>query len=251
MGPGRGHAHRNVYCRPGLGGKHAMVKKDIYEKDFLKHITFWGITTLCAAMLMSFLPSLYLYLALGIIPPAKVILAGFFLTFTYFSLLYFVEPLSYFPILGIPGTYLCFLAGSISNVRLPSSVVAQSAVGVEEGSREGAIISTLAIGASTIVSLTVVTLGVLFGVKLLASLPPLANKAMAYIMPALFGGVFASFALRNLKLAVVALLLATLLQASGLFPAWLLVPFCVFGTLYAGIMMEKKHIRCQNAKKNV
>ncbi|MFQ8729689.1 MAG: hypothetical protein ACLSAC_03830 [Enterocloster bolteae] len=64
------------------------------------------------------------------------------------------------PILGIPGTYLTFLSGNTSNMRVPCSSVAQEAAGVEMGTEEGSIISTIGIAnVRSPVNVVILTVG--------------------------------------------------------------------------------------------
>lgn len=219
-----------------------MSKYSIYEKDFLKPIIFWGSVTCLAAAVWSFAPPLYLYFVYGALPSAKVILSGFLLIISFSGVLWFVEPPSYFPILGVPGTYMAFLAGNISNVRVPCSAVAQNAAGVEEGSKEGSIISTIAIGSSILIGIVILLLGVIFGTHLLASFPPLVSNALNYVLPAVFGGVVGQFALRNIKLGIFSIMLSIVLILIKT-PVWLIIPVCVFGTLYAGVWMKNREIQ--------
>lgn len=220
-----------------------MEKQDIYEREFLKPIIFWGAATCLVAAAWSFAPALYLYLGYGVIPTAKEIFVGFGLIMTFAGALWVIEPPSYFPILGVPGTYMAFLSGNISNLRVPVAAVAQSAAGVEEGSREGAIVSTIAIGVSILVNIAILTIGAFFGVKLLEAFPPFINKALNFVLPAVFGGVYGQFALRNYKLAIVALVLCIFMVLVKVIPSWLIVPIAVFTTIYIGIVMKNNEIK--------
>lgn len=219
-----------------------MEKDKIYENDFLKPIMYWGKRTLLLAVIISFAPPLYIYFAYNTIPTFSEVLKAFILVAPYAVVLQIVEPPSYFPILGVPGTYMSFLAGNISNLRIPCSAVAQNAAGVEEGSKEGSIISTIAIGISIIINLIILTIGVFFGARLLAAFPPTVNKALNYILPSVFGGVFGSFAIRNIKLGIISLVFCVILAAINIINANLIAPLAVVFTIYVGIKItEKEH----------
>ena len=43
------------------------------------------------------------------------------------GVIWFVEPISYFPIVGVAGTYMAFVSGNISNLRIPCAMIAQKA----------------------------------------------------------------------------------------------------------------------------
>ena len=78
-------------------------------------------------------PALVISVVYGYMPPVSAIIAGTIAQISVSGAFYIVEPISYFPILGIPGTYLTFLSGNTSNMRVPCSSVAQEAAGVENG----------------------------------------------------------------------------------------------------------------------
>lgn len=219
-----------------------MDHNEIYEKEFLKPIIYWGSRTCLLAVLIAFAPPLYMLFAHGIVPKFSEIVKAFILVAPYAVVLQIVEPPSYFPILGVPGTYMSFLAGNISNVRVPCSAVAQNAAGVEEGSKEGSIISTIAIGISVIINLVILAIGVFVGAKLLASFPPVLNEALKYILPSVFGGVFGSFAMRDIKLAAIALVVCVILVATNIIPVNLIAPIGVVVTIFAGIQLTNKKL---------
>ena len=224
-----------------------MDKENIYEEGFLKPIIYWGSRTNLLAVVLAFAPALYMLIAYNIVPQANEILTGFIIVAPYAVVLQIVEPPSYFPILGVPGTYMSFLAGNISNVRVPASAVAQNAAGVTEGSEEGAIISTIAIGVSVVVNLVILLIGVFIGGRLLESFPPVLNKALEYILPAVFGGVFGTFAMRDIKLAVVALAVSVLMVATNIIPTNFIAPISVAITIFVGIQLTNRKHKANNS----
>ncbi len=223
-----------------------MNHNEIYENEFLKPIIFWGSRTCLFAVLITFASPVYLFFAYNIIPTFSEVLKGFILVAPYAVVLQIVEPPSYFPILGVPGTYMSFLAGNISNVRVPCSAVAQNAAGVVEGTKEGSIISTIAIGVSVIVNLVILIIGVFVGAKLLASFPPVLDEALKYILPSVFGGVFGSFAMRDLKLATISLAVSIILIAINIIPTTLIAPIGVVITIFAGIQLTNRKVKIIN-----
>lgn len=173
-------------------------------KEFVKQIIFWGRFTLLAAWICSFLPPLYLAVVYGIMPEVTSIVKAFSMIASVMLVSWIVEPIAYFPIVGITGTYMSWLAGNISNMRVPVSALSQTAAGVEEGTPEGDIISTLGIGVSVIVNLIVLVLAVFFGQQVISSLPANIQVAFKFILPAVFGAILANFALRDYMLGLFA-----------------------------------------------
>ena len=105
-----------------------------------------------------------------------------------------VEIFTYVPMLGAGGSYLSFVTGNISNLKLPCALDAMERAGVKSNSEEGEIISTIAIAVSSIVT----TLIILVGVVLIVPLTPLLSSpvlapAFSQLLPALFGGLAVVF----------------------------------------------------------
>ena len=137
------------------------------------------------------------------------------------------------------GTYMSWLAGNISNMRVPVSALSQTAAGVEEGTPEGDIISTLGIGVSVIVNLIVLVLAVFFGQQVISSLPADIQVAFKFILPAVFGAILANFALRDYMLGLFALVMSFILTTLQM-PSFIVLPVCVFGTIAVGIWKFKR-----------
>ena len=99
------------------------------------------------------------------------------------------EVLSYSPALG-SASYIAFLTGNMLNLKLPCALNAMSQAEVTQGTDEGDIIASIAIGASSVVTMLIIVVGVLLLVPLqpiLTSAP--VKVATGYMLPALFGGL--------------------------------------------------------------
>lgn len=208
-------------------------------RSFIKGIIFWGRITLLGALVISFIPAIYLAVVHGAMPSMSTIFTSFSMVASVIVVSWIVEPFAYFPVLGITGTYMAWLSGNISNLRLPVSAVAQQAAGVKEGSPQGDIVSTLGMGVSVVTNLIILSLGAMLGAKVISNVPPVIEVAFNYILPAVFGAVLASFSLRSPKLATFAVpvaLIFTYLKS----PMWIVLPLCVFGTIFVGRWMFNK-----------
>lgn len=198
-----------------------------------------GRMTLFPAVILCFLPVIYLYVVYGYFPPLEVALDSWFRVLVFFGPFYMIEPLSYFPILGLAGTYMSFLSGNISNMRVPCSAVAQEVVGTEPETPEAEIISTLGIAGSIITNIIGVSLAAFVGMDLLAMLPPSVVGAIkSFSVPAIIGAVFGQFALQSPRTALIALAIPLLLLALGTFTGieilkkdWLLMIVGITGTI--------------------
>lgn len=132
---------------------------------------FWGRLTIWSVIICTIALPLYLSFGLGYHPGWSVILTGFLSYGAVVSIIWFVEPISYYPILGVSGTYLAFLTGNIGNMCLPSASIAQSIVKAEPGTRKGEVTATLAISAASIVNTTMLIAVILGGSYLINALP--------------------------------------------------------------------------------
>jgi hypothetical protein len=132
-------------------------------------------------------------------------ITGFIATAVIFYPVTFIEFFTFVPMLGSAGSYLAFVTGNLTNLKIPCALNAMDKAGVSAASEEGELISTIAIATSSIVTTVIVAAGVLlmavsgFG-DLLASetLAPAFNN----IMPALFGALGVVFIAKDWKTAV-------------------------------------------------
>ncbi len=156
-----------------------------------------------------------------------------------------VETFTYIPMLGAGGSYLSFVTGNISNLKLPCALNALEQANVKANSEEGEVVSTIAIAVSSIVTTIIIILGVLLIVPLNPILnAPVLAPAFAQILPALFGGLGVVFVSRNWKIAIAPVLLMLILFVA--IPALnegtvgIMVPVSVLFTLAVSRIMYKK-----------
>lgn len=106
------------------------------------------------------------------------------------------EALSYTPIMGA-SAYLGFITGNIMNLKLPVAVNAIKISGKQQNTAEGDAVASIGIAVCSIMTIIILTLGVLLG-SLIAPVfeLPAVKTASGYLVPALFGsmalGLFAS-----------------------------------------------------------
>ena len=123
-----------------------------------------------------------------------------------------VEVITYVPMLGAGGSYLSFVTGNISNLKLPCALNALESANVKAQSEEGEIVSTIAIAVSSIVTTVIIILGVILLVPLEPILSnPVLTPAFDQMLPALFGALGIVFVSKNLKIAIAPVLLMLIL----------------------------------------
>lgn len=174
----------------------AELDKRFHDEYTVKMIRNGRLTTLIAALL-TFLPALYLWFGLGLKPTWSQIGAGWGIMVSSYLLLYFFEPLGFYPQMGLSGIYVGYLAGNIPSVRLPAMLAAHAATGAEAGTKRGELVGVIAIGVSVFTNLFFVTLAAVTGVYILEILPPFVINAFDFCLPAILGGVIAQYWHKN------------------------------------------------------
>lgn len=155
-----------------------------------------------------------------------------------------IEVITYTPMLGTGGTYLAFVTGNVTNIKVPSAINAMESVGAKSGTEEGEIVSTIAIATSSLVTTIVITIGVI----LLSAIAPVINSptltpAFDNILPALFGGLAVVYIGKSWKLSIAPVLFMVvlfLLVPSLASSVGILVPVGVIIALGAGRFLYKK-----------
>ena len=158
-----------------------------------------------------------------------------------------VETVTYVPMLGAGGSYLSFVTGNVTNLKLPAALNALEQADVKINSEEGEIVSTVAIAVSSIVTTLIIILGVLLITPLTPVLnAPVLEPAFAQILPALFGGLGVVFVSKNWKIAVapVILMLALFIAVPALNAGTvgIMVPVGVIFTLAVSRVLYKKNL---------
>ena len=156
-----------------------------------------------------------------------------------------IETVTFTPMLGAGGSYLSFVTGNISNLKLPCALNALEQNNVDIKTEEGEIVSTIAIAVSSIVTTIIIIIGVVCIVPLTPVLEaPILEPAFAQILPALFGGLGVVFVSRNWKIAVapvsLMLILFIAVPALNAGTVGIMVPVSVIFTLIVSRIMYKK-----------
>lgn len=155
-----------------------------------------------------------------------------------------VEVITYIPMLGAGGSYLSFVTGNISNLKLPCALGALEQAGVSADSEEGEIVSTIAIAISSIVTTVIIIIGVVLIIPLQPILQnPVLEPAFNQILPALFGGLGIVFISKNWKISIAPIILMLALfifTGLGSGEVGIMVPVGVLFTIAISRIMYKK-----------
>ena len=185
-----------------------MKKKLSYIDSVHRAGTVWNLTV----MVLLFMFPVSVAMIFGVKPDWSALLLGLIATAPMYWVVGVIETITYVPMLGAGGSYLSFVTGNISNLKLPCALNALEQNEVSANSEEGEVISTIAIAASSIVTTVIIILGVILIVPLTPVLQaPVLQPAFEQILPALFGGLGVAFVSKNWKIAVAPVLLMLIL----------------------------------------
>ena len=156
-----------------------------------------------------------------------------------------VEVITFIPMLGAGGSYLSFVTGNISNLKLPCAINALENAKADAKSEEGEIISTIAIAVSSIVTIVIIAIGVLLIIPLQPLLEsPVLKPAFDQMLPALFGALGVALISKNWKIAIapIALMLALFVFVPALNSGTvgIMVPVGVLFTIGISRILYKK-----------
>ncbi|MCI5818969.1 MAG: hypothetical protein MRZ86_00070 [Acidaminococcus sp.] len=118
------------------------------------------------------------------------------------------EVFTYSYMLGVNGTYLAFVTGNLSNLKIPCVVNAVNIVGTKVGTEEHEIACTISIAVSSIVTVVVILIGVIAlafsGLGTLLSSPQAAflTPAFGTVAFALFGALGGKYLVKYPKVAI-------------------------------------------------
>jgi small basic protein len=183
--------------------------------DFSARADKIGKFTLIAGLIANFVPALYLAGVVGVMPQFTDLLQIYAVAFSAFGVSWLVQPLSFYPMLGVGGSYIGWLTGNVADIRVPAATMAQRTAGAEPGSPEGDVMATIGIASSTFVSVAIITLFTLIGAAIMPMVPKFVTKAFGFILPAVFGAVYAELSRKHLKIGVLTIILGLAITFFG------------------------------------
>lgn len=207
-----------------------------------KYGKIWMVVTLLIFLAIPLLISSHL----GVTPKLEMIGKGLATVALVFYPTAVLEVLTYSPLLGTGGTYLGFVTGNITNLKLPVALSAMESAKVKPNTEEGEVISTISIAVSSIVTTVIIA------VCVLAFLPVLHNitdpnsafaPAFQQVTPALFGALCASYLAKHWKISILPIAVLTLILIfKGTLGTGVLIPIGVVVSLAGAHIMFKKGI---------
>lgn len=220
-----------------------------FHDKFMPKMNRIGKITGYLGVLLSFAPAVILAIVYKLLPDPAALLTAFISIASAVGVLWFVEPISYFPIVGPIGTYMAFLSGNISNMRIPCASMAQMSSDTKPGTPQGTVAGVIGMAVSIVINVSVLTIGVIMGSSILSALPENVRTALNYLLPALFGALLVQFGLSQKRRSAIVLVFAILLCAAirgGLFnwlpgaSNYLAILATVFFSIFLAIQDNKK-----------
>ena len=182
-----------------------MNKKNLTYMDSVhRDGTIWNLTMM--VILLAF--PVTVAIIFQAMPDWRGLIEGLIATAPMYWAVGAVEVITFIPMLGAGGSYLSFVTGNISNLKLPCAINALENAKVDAKSEEGEIISTIAIAVSSIVTIIIIAIGVLLIIPLQPLLEsPVLKPAFDQMLPALFGALGVALISKNWKIAIAPIVL--------------------------------------------
>ena len=189
-----------------------MDERQQYLEQFNNGLHRLGRFTMISVILILTAVPFIMGAIFGVSPDGSGFLAGYLKVAVVYLPVSLVEFLVYAPMLGVGGSYLSFITGNVTNMKIPCAMNSKDIAGTEVGTPENEIISTISIATSAIVT----TLVIVVGVVLLVPLQPvLSNEALLpafnNVVPALFGALGLKYFSKSPKIAVIPLMFMSLI----------------------------------------
>lgn len=175
------------------------------ERTYTEKIHLWGAIWSVAALLVLFSVPFIFSVHYDAFPEFKTLLKALSTVIAVYWTTAIIEVVTYTPMLGAGGTYLSFLSGNITNLKLPCAMNAMERANVRANSEEGEVISTISIAASSITTTVIIAVGVLLFAPVLPKIlaeGSVIKPAFEYVVPALFGALGASYFAKHWKISI-------------------------------------------------
>lgn len=213
-----------------------------YEDSVHLYGRIWTVMALLVMLMIPLSISAYL----GVWPEAEIILKGLAPVALIFYPSAVVEVLSYSPMMGAGATYLAFVTGNITNLKMPCALNAMENAGVKSNTEEGEIISTISVATSSIVTTAIIALGVLLFSPVLPYITDddsIFAPAFQQVVPALFGALSATYFAKHWKISILPIAAILLCLAfKGDIGIGVLIPIGLIISLVGAHIMYKKKL---------
>ena len=182
--------------------------REKFFEEFNNGLHRLGRFTLIAGIIVLMAVPFAFGVIVGVMPDMPAFLAGWINVAVVYFPVSVVEFLVYAPMLGAGGSYLAFITGNVTNMKIPCAMNARDIAKTEVGTPENEIVSTIAVAISAIVTTLVILVGVIMLVPLQPVLSaPALQPAFNNVVPALFGALGLKYFAKSPQIAAIPLAL--------------------------------------------
>lgn len=176
------------------------------KKSYDDMTHFYGRIWIISALIMIFSYPVITCIYYDAWPDFKSVLKGLMGVAPIFWTVGLIEVLTFVPMLGTASSYLAFVTGNVTSLKIPAALTTMENAKVKAGTDEGEVFSTIAVATSSIVTTLVIALGVALLVPLTPILDsPVVKPAFDNILPSLFGALGVVYISKNWKISIVPL----------------------------------------------
>ena len=185
-----------------------------------------GVITMLCALVANFLPVAYLYITTGVVPSGGEIGQIIAMVAASFLIGWILQPITFYPALGVGGSFLAWTTGNVSDLRMPAVAAAQKSADVEGGPEAGNVISTMAVAV-------LLTAFVILGSTVISALPASVTATFSYLVPAIFGALICDYLMKNVKyngpLFISGVIVYIVLKKLGVASTWITLLVVIIG----------------------
>ena len=183
-----------------------MNKDQEIIQGFRSSAKTMGLLFVTIALICNFIPAIYVSTITGQFPSVGQLLQLWLAAAAAFGVGYIVQPVSFFPIVNMAGTFMCWICGNVGEVRAPAANMAQKVTNCEQGTPKAEIMSCIGICASVFVTVIMISFFALVGAQVMPLMPKFVMKMFGFVLPCVLGAVYADLASKNFVLGVIILI---------------------------------------------
>ena len=183
-----------------------MNKDQEIIQGFRSSAKTMGLLFVTIALICNFIPAIYVSTITGQFPAVGDLVKLWLAAAAAFGVGYIVQPVSFFPIVNMAGTFMCWICGNVGEVRAPAANMAQKVTNCEQGTPKAEIMSCIGICASVFVTVIMISFFALVGAQVMPLMPKFVMKMFGFVLPCVLGAVYADLASKNFVLGVIILI---------------------------------------------
>ena len=233
------------------------IGDNMKDKKYINEMHLWGkVFGFTAAVIICLFP-ITLMLIYNTAPNWSGVLGGLIAVAPTFWTVGIIEIFTYVPMLGVGGSYLTFVTGNVTNLKVPCLLNSLDSAKTTVDTDQGEVIATISVAVSSIVTTIIIAIGV-FIIMFIAPVKDFLQSdflkpAFNNILPALFGGLGVVYISKNWKISIapIVLMLILFILIPGLNggTVGIMVPVGALFTIGVSRILYKKGLLTKNTKK--